>query len=88
MTGVAILCLSLTGQHENPALTNAGDWLLTKNVNSNWGGGHFFYCNYYCTQAMFQLRGDYWDQWAAQFYDNALSHQQEDGSWETPTKPR
>jgi len=84
MTGVAILCLSLTGQHENEALPRAGDWLLTQNVNQNWGGGHFFYCNYYCTQAMFQLGDKYWEQWATQFYENALSHQQEDGSWQDP----
>lgn len=84
MTGVAILCLSLTGQHENAALTRAGDWLLNQNVNGNWGGGHFFYCNYYCTQAMFQLKGNYWEQWALKFYENALSHQQEDGSWGDP----
>ena len=81
MTGVGILCLMLTGQHENGTLQPAGTFLLGANVNRNWGGGHFFYSNYYCTQAMFQLGGKYWDDWATIFYDNALKHQQENGSW-------
>jgi hypothetical protein len=84
MTGVGILCLSLTGQHNNEMLPRAGDFLLARNVNASWGGGHFFYGIYYCTQAMFQLGGQYWDKWATEFYDNALKHQLQDGSWGDP----
>ena len=84
MTGVAILCLSLTGQSENEMLKSAGDWMLKQDVNKRWGGSHFFYQNYYCTQAMFQLGGDYWDQWAAGFYELAFKNQLDDGSWGSP----
>ena len=81
MTGVGILCLALCGQHENKMLPRAGEYLLASGVNKKWGGSHFYYTNYYCTQAMFQLGGDYWDRWAAEMYENALSHQADDGSW-------
>lgn len=82
MSGVGVLCLSLTGQHEHPSLQHAGDFLLTKETFRSWGGGgHFYYSIYYCTQATFQLGGEYWDKWASQLYENALSHQKKDGSW-------
>jgi hypothetical protein len=84
MTGVGILCLSLTGQHQNEMLPRAGDFLLEQKVNNHWDGSHFFYEIYYCTQAMFQLGGKYWDTWATEFYENALSHQRDDGSWGDP----
>jgi len=81
MTGVGILCLALCGQHDNKMLPRAGEYLLASGVNKKWGGSHFYYTNYYCTQAMFQLGGDYWDRWAEEMYENALSHQAADGSW-------
>ena len=81
MTGVGILCLALCGQHENKMLPRAGEYLLANGVNKRWGGSHFYYTNYYCTQAMFQLGGSYWDRWATEMYENTLSHQAEDGSW-------
>ena len=81
MTGVGILCLALCGQHENKMLPRAGEYLLASGGNKKWGGSLFYYTNYYCTQAMFQLGGDYWDRWAAEMYENALSHQADDGSW-------
>lgn len=81
MTGVAILCLMLTGNHDHEALPRAGDYLLARDLNRRWSGEHFEYMNYYCTQAMFHLGGDYWEKWAVRFYDNALKHQHKDGSW-------
>ena len=84
MTGVGILCLSLSGQYENKVLPRAGDYLLGRKYNGRWGGSHFFYGNYYCTQAMFQLGGQYWETWATQLYDNALKNQRPNGSWGDP----
>lgn len=81
MTGVSILCLALSGQHGSEELPRAADWLIQRKVNDHWGGEHFYYMNYYCTQAMFQMGGDYWTDWAKQFYENAFEHQRDDGSW-------
>ena len=41
----------------------------------------FFYGVYYCSQAMFQLGGKYWEAWAPRMYDVLLPAQQPDGSW-------
>ena len=85
MTGVGILCLSLCGQYDHPSIKLGGDYLLGQKLNRRWGGSHFFYQNYYCTQAMFQLGGKYWETWASQFYELSLKHQREkDGSWGDP----
>ncbi len=81
MAGVGILCLALCGQYENKMLPLAGDFVLASGVNKRWGGSHFYYTNYYCTQAMFQLGGPYWDRWAQEMYENTLKHQAPDGSW-------
>jgi hypothetical protein len=86
MTGVGILCLMLCGHQDDKMLPKAGDFLLESNLNRTWGGSHFFYGIYYCSQASFQLGGKYWDTWAAGMYENALQHQQQSGSWGDPYK--
>ncbi len=40
-----------------------------------------FYGAYYCTQAMFQAGGKYWDEYFAYLKDQLLRNQKEDGSW-------
>ena len=86
MTGVGILCLMLCGRHDDKMLPRAGDFMLTQNLNQRWGGSHFFYGIYYCSQASFQLGGKYWDKWATGMYENSLQHQQQSGSWGDPYK--
>jgi len=80
MTGAAILCLSLCGEHENKALIRAGDWLYAR-VGQHRSGSHYYYGVYYCSQAMFQLGGKYWEKWAARMYTTMLKDQSIDGSW-------
>ncbi len=80
MTGAAILCLSLCGEHKNKALLRAGDWLYSRAGHSR-GGSHYYYGMYYCSQAMFQLGGKYWERWAAMMYKTMLKEQLIDGSW-------
>jgi hypothetical protein len=81
MTGVAVLCLSLCGQHENEALPKAGVWLLANVAQAR--SGHPYYSEYYCAQAMFQLGGSYWEKWADAMYPRILQAQAGDGSWES-----
>ena len=40
--------------------------------------------SYYCSQAMFQLGGKYWAQFAPLMYDALLEDQNADGSWTYP----
>ena len=80
MTGAAILCLSLCGEHENKALVRAGDWLYAR-IGHHRGSPHYYYGMYYCSQGMFQLGGKYWEKWAARMYTTMLKDQSIDGSW-------
>ena len=88
MTGVAVLCLELCGEHGHESIVPAGDFILQKPPQMDQGGKpyHFrYYAFYYCGQAMFQLGGKYWDSFAPHMYDSLLGDQQQDGSWSYPT---
>ena len=80
LTGSAILCLSLCGEHKNKALIPAGDWIY-KRIDQSRGGSHYYYGMYYCSQGMFQLGGKYWEKWASKMYVTMLKDQSIDGSW-------
>ncbi len=80
LTGMGLLCLELCGEHGKPSTLKAGDYVL-KTYRSLPGKQFEFYGNYYNAQAMFQLGGKYWDQYATWMYENYLSKQKEDGSW-------
>jgi hypothetical protein len=85
MTGAGILSLSLCGEHETPMARAAGDWLLG-HPYKRFGEltsprDRFFYGAYYCSQAMAQLGGHYWEQFFPPLADSLLSGQATDGSW-------
>ena len=80
LTGSAVLCLSLCGEHKNKALIPAGDWIYSR-IDKPRSGSHYYYATYYCSQAMFQLGGKYWEKWAAKMYIIMLKDQSIDGSW-------
>ncbi len=85
MTGAGILSLSLSGQHHTPMALAAGDWLL-KHPYTYFGElvssrDRFFYSAYYCSQAMAQLGGRYWEQFFPPLVDVLLNSQARDGSW-------
>src|SRR4051794_14217427 len=66
-------------QPQRQLLIKAGAYLL-KNP-SKWEDGHFFYMNYFCTRAMYQLCDDHWKEYCPKAQELLLSHQQADGSW-------
>ena len=80
-TGVGILCRELTGTHADPINTKAGDYLLKAVKGKFLPDGHIDYATYYCSQAMFQLGGKYWDEFAPAMYKYLLPRQKADGSW-------
>jgi hypothetical protein len=79
-TGTALLCLELSGLHRDEITIGAGDWIL-KNPPRGPGDSFFYYGLYYCSQGMFQLGGDHWEQFGDHMYRMMLKLQQEDGSW-------
>jgi hypothetical protein len=91
MTGAGILCLSMAGQHETIIARSAGTWLLEHPFMTfndsvpNSRDDRFFYSAYYCSQAMAQLGGRYWEQFFPKLVDVLLEKQSSDGSW--PEEP-
>ena len=85
MTGVGILCLELCGEHGSEELIAAGDYILSRPprmTDANGRSQRFrYYAFYYCGQAMFQLGGRHWTQFAPVMYDALLTDQNADGSW-------
>ena len=88
MTGIAVLCLELCGEHGNEDLLAAGDYILNRPprmTDQNGNPVRFrYYAWYYCGQAMFQLGGKYWNEFAPIMYDSLLADQNPDGSWKYP----
>ncbi|MFN5536780.1 MAG: prenyltransferase/squalene oxidase repeat-containing protein [Planctomyces sp.] len=88
MTGVALLCLELCGEHGNEDCAAAGEFILSRPPVMTTPDGrpeHFrYYAFYYCGQAMFQLGGRYWTEFAPVMYDALLPDQQPDGRWAYP----
>jgi hypothetical protein len=91
MTGVAVLCMQLTG-HALDAECRAGIKELT-DINFSWVrkdeknaevrnvGGWPYYAWYYITQARFQQGGRSWITWNKQFALPLCAMQNPDGSW-------
>jgi len=85
MTGAGVLSLSMAGQHQTPIALAAGDWLLAHPFK-RFGElptvrDRFFYGAYYCSQAMAQLGGRYWEQFFPSLAEVLLTSQTSDGSW-------
>lgn len=79
MTGLAILCLELCGEHGHEAIPPAADFVLRQKPALN--DPHRYFAFYYCSQAMFQLGGRYWKDFAPFMYNTLLDEQNPDGSW-------
>jgi hypothetical protein len=80
-TGTGILALAVCGKgiKQMPEAIRAGNYLLR---TSPGGGGHFCYSIYYCSQAMFQLGGNYWEHFRPKMHEVLLrSQNQANGSW-------
>lgn len=80
LTGCGLLCLELTGHHGGESNYKAGDYIL-KNRDRIVNNAHEAYANYYNAQAMFQLGGRWWEEYATWMYEHYLKKQSQDGSW-------
>lgn len=79
-TATAVLCLELCGKHHSKESLAGGDWILAHPAKS-FGVSFFYYGLYYSAQAMFQLGGKHWEQYAPHMYEMMLKYQAKDGSW-------
>jgi hypothetical protein len=70
--------------YEDDSIVRGLDYLRTNAMIA--GGGpnmqaHYFYGQYYTTQAMYLAGGDWWSQWWERARAELLSMQADDGSW-------
>lgn len=83
VAGGAIVSLALGGEHQTDAARQAGDWVLSQPFDHyNRGESPYHYGAYYCSQAMFQLGGEYWRRFYPPLAETLIQHQSSDGSWE------
>jgi hypothetical protein len=86
MVGAGVVCLELGGEHQSETAKQAADWILRSsfkpyNNHSN-GEDRYHYGAFYCSQAMFQLGGQYWRQFFPGLLQVMADAQHEDGSWD------
>jgi hypothetical protein len=81
LTGMGLLCLEVCGQHDQPETVKAADFVM-KNFRDMPKNRWAIYGNYYTAQAMFQVGGRHWSDYANFMYETYLPQQLNDGSWE------
>jgi hypothetical protein len=83
-TAAGVASLFYAGVYEDDSIVRGLDYLRTNAMIA--GGGpnmqaHYFYGQYYTTQAMYLAGGDWWSQWWERARAELLSMQADDGSW-------
>lgn len=84
MTATGILALSLLGEPDAGEVAAGGDLLLRIYPESATRGEHYYYTAYYCSQAAWQLGGNYWTtihNAMTQGSGNLIDRQEHDGHW-------
>jgi len=85
MVGAGIVCLALGGEHQSETTKMAGDWILRSSFEPYNGYSRpedrYHYGAFYCSQAMFQLGGDYWKRFFPKLLRVLTDAQRADGSW-------
>lgn len=81
-TAVAVLSLELAGKqyHQSTEVLKAASFLLDHSLPND---RHFFYGVYYSSQALFQVGGNYWEQYRGKLHDLLLKNnpQRAGGFW-------
>ncbi len=93
MAGAGVLALAHAGYHNSPEAQLAGKWILQhhfQNYNgqdlASRGEGRndrYHYGLFNCSQAMYQLGGQYWERFFPQTVEALLASQRSDGAWPT-----
>lgn len=86
MAGAGILSLSLSGLHDSAMARTAADWILAHpfdvyNGVINVERDRFHYGAYYCSLAMFQMGGRYWQRFFPRLASVLLTNQSAEGCW-------
>ena len=85
VVGGGIVSLSLGGEHETEMAQRAGAWVLKYPLENYNRVQRYHYGAFYCSQAMFQLGGHYWQQFYPRLMRTLVNQQRRDGSWDAET---
>src|SRR5262249_22225582 len=84
--GGGVVALAMGGEHHTKMAQACGRWILKNSFNSynrrRQRDDRYHYSAYYCSQAMFQLGGKYWEEFFPPFQKTLLENQHADGSWD------
>lgn len=85
LMGVGALTLALAGKHDTEMAHRVGDWILAHPFDVYHATNHpydrFHYAAYYCSNAMAQLGGAYWEKFFPVLAKTLLKAQAANGSW-------
>ena len=80
-----VASLFYAGVYEDDSIERGLEYLSSNSMIANTGGpqmqAHYFYGQYYSTQAMYLAGGDRWEQWWSRVRDELIAMQSDDGSW-------
>jgi hypothetical protein len=80
-TGTGILALELLGEHNSREALAGGDYLLKSWPEEPASMEFYYYAVYYCSQALNQLGGKYYDTLYPRLRDGLLAQQNADGAF-------
>ena len=86
VVGGGIVALALGGEHQSAMAISGGKWILAQSFDEYNKRPHLFdryhYSAFYCSQATFQLGGEYWAKFYPRLTKTLVAHQRQDGSWD------
>ena len=80
------VCILYSLGYYNTEKLRDGFKYLRRSYRFPWSNQFPFYAHYYCSQAMFQAGGAYWEEYFRWISSTLLEYQKSDGSWPT-TRP-
>lgn len=84
-TAAGVASLFYAGVYEDNSIERGLEYLLSNTAGGALGGpqvqAHYFYGQYYTTQAMYLAGGERWEQWWPIIREELIGMQSADGSW-------
>ena len=84
LTGVGVLCHQMWDKGNSQEVRNGAKYIKEKTKFDFKTEDSDLYCQYYESQAMMQMGGEYWKSYNDLFRDELLNNQNPDGTWKTP----